>query len=158
MAPPSEPSKDPVRVTFMDFSAAIAVSQTFTPATTNYPTFLSLLNALSGSVAHKLENLPGQYVQGQGFTLSDGGWWYRFVKSAADGVGEVGVGGTSDEKGPWTLLDCLYGYEKMVSELCLGVRWNGANVEFQHVSVLSSTSLSSFDMLTSFTESTEEEG
>jgi hypothetical protein len=140
MGPPAKPWGDSVQVTFMDSPAAIAVSYTFTPVTTSYPTFLSLLNALSGSVAHKLENLPHQYVQGQGFTLSDGGWWYRFVKSASDGVSEVGVDGASDEKGLWTLLDCLYGYEKMVGELCLGVKWNGADVEVQHVSALSSVS------------------
>ena len=68
MAPPIEPRRDPVQVTFIDYSAAIAVSHTFTPVTTSYPTFLSLLSALSGSVAHRLENLPHQYVQGQGFT------------------------------------------------------------------------------------------
>lgn len=140
MGPPIEPQRYPVRVTFIDRSAAIAVSHTFTPVTTSYPTFLSLLSALSGSVAHRLENLPQQYVQGQGFTLSDGGWWYRFVKYANDGVSEVGVDSASDEKGPWTLLDCLYGYEKMVGELCLGVKWNGADVEVQHVRTLSSIS------------------
>jgi hypothetical protein len=150
MGPPTEPRGDPVQVTFIDCSAAIAVSHTFTPVTMSYPTFLSLLNALSGSVAHKLENLPHQYVQGQGFTLSDGGWWYRFVKSVYDGVSEVCVGGGSDEKGPWTLLNCLYGYEKMVGELCLGVKWNGANVEVQHVSALSSISFAFLSMLTSF--------
>jgi hypothetical protein len=157
MGPPTEPREDPVHVAFIDFSAAIAVSHTFTPVTTSYPTFLSLLNALSGSVAHKLENLPHQYVQGQGFTLSDGGWWYRFAKSVSDGVGEVGVDSTSDEKGPWTLLDCLYGYEKMVGELCLGVKWNGADVEVQHVSALSSISFAFLSMLTSFAEFAEEE-
>lgn len=157
MGPPTEPRGDPVQVTFIDFSAAIAVSHTFTPVTTSYPTFLSLLNALSGSVAHKLENLPHQYVQGQGFTLSDGGWWYRFAKSVSDGVSEVGVDGASDEKGPWTLLDCLYGYEKMVGELCLGVKWNGADVEVQHVSALSAISFAFLSMLTSFIEFAEEE-
>lgn len=157
MAPPIEPRRDPVQVTFIDYSAAIAVSHTFTPVTTSYPTFLSLLSALSGSVAHRLENLPHQYVQGQGFTLSDGGWWYRFVKCVNDGVSEAGIGGASDEKGPWTLLNCLYGYEKMVGELCLGVKWNGADVEVQHVSALSSISFCIFE-LTSCAESAEEEG
>jgi hypothetical protein len=157
MGPPTEPRGDSVQVTFIDSPAAIAVSHAFTPVTTSYPTFLSLLNALSGSVAHKLENLPHQYVQGQGFTLSDGGWWYRFAKSVSGGVSKVDVGSASDEKGPWTLLDCLYGYEKMVSELCLGVKWNGADVEVQHVSAPSSFSFAFLGMLTSSTEFAEEE-
>jgi hypothetical protein len=141
MSPPTEPRPEPVQVTFMDFPAAIGVSETFAPMSTSYPTFLSLLNALSGSVAHKLDNLPHQYVQGQGFTLSDGGWWYRFVKPVNDSVGEVGSDQSMLDKGSWTLLDCLYGYEKLVGELCLGVKWSGACVEVQHVSVLISSIL-----------------
>ena len=121
-------------MTFIDVPAAIGVSETFTPLTTSYPTFLSLLNALSGSIAHKLDNLSQRYVQGQGFTLSDGGWWYRFVKPSDGTVCGADAAESTLEKGPWTLLDCHLGYEKLVSEVCLGARWSGANVEVQHVS------------------------
>ena len=135
MSPPAEPRPEPVQVTFVDFAAAVEVSETFTPLTTDYPAFLSLLNALSGSVAHNLENLPYQHVQRQGFTLSDGCWWYRFVKPTKAGVDQVGGDEVFLDHGPWVLLDCLYGYEKMIGELCLGLKWNGASVEIQHVSV-----------------------
>lgn len=139
MSPPAEPRPESVQVTFVDFPAAIGVSETFTPLTTSYSTFLSLLNALSGSIAHKLDNLSQQYVQGQGFALSDGGWWYRFVKPINNAVSEAGGAECTLEKGPWTLLDCLLGYEKLVSEVCLGVKWGGACVEVQHVSSGSQT-------------------
>jgi hypothetical protein len=159
MSPPAEPRPERVRVTFIDFPAAIRVSETFTPMSTSYPTFLSLLNALSGSVAHDLRNLPHQYVHGQGFTLSDGGWWYRFVRPVNDNVREVGSDQSMLDKGSWTLLDCLYGYEKLVSELCLGVKWSGACVEVQHVSCLVISILSAvLKFLTSVVESPEEEG
>ena len=121
-------------MTFIDFPAAIGVSESFTPLETNYPALLSLLNALSASVSHKLENLPYQYVQGQGFTLSDGGWWYRFVRPVDAGTDKIGGGEAVFEYSPWTLLDCLFGYEKMAAELTLGVKWSGANVEVLHVS------------------------
>ena len=134
MSPPAEPRSESVQVTFIDVPAAIGVSETFIPLTTSYPTFLSLLNALSGSIAHKLDNLSQRYVQGQGFTLSDGGWWYRFVKPIDGAVCGADAAESTLEKGPWTLLDCLLGYEKLVSELCLGAKWGGANVEVQHVS------------------------
>jgi hypothetical protein len=133
MSPPAEPLQGPVQVTFVDVPAAIELSENFTPLTTSYPTFLSLLRTLSGSVVHKIANLPQQYVQGQGFTLSEGGWWYRLVKPVSSGVSEATLDQTTLEKSPWTLLDCLYGYDKLVGELCLGVKWSGACVEVQHV-------------------------
>jgi hypothetical protein len=134
MSPPAEPRSESIQVTFTDFPAAVGVSETFTPLTTSYPTFLSLLSALSGSIAHKLDNLSHPYVQGQGFTLSDGGWWYRFVKPPVNNaVSEAGIAESTLEKGPWTLLDCLLGYEKLVGEVCLGAKWGGAWLEVQHV-------------------------
>lgn len=134
MSPPAEPESETVQVTFVDIPAALRVSETFTPLVTSYPDFLSLLNALSGPFIYKLDNPSQPHVHGQGLVLSDGGWWYRLVKPTKDVITEAGVHEAMPEKGPWTLLDCPFGYEKMVGELCLGVKWRGACIEVQRVS------------------------
>lgn len=129
MAPPVAPREGLLQVSFVDFPRSIAQSAPFT-RTTKYLDFLQILTVLSGNVVHKLENLPYQYVQGQGFSLIDGGWWFRYVKPLTENI----IGAMPElSKGPWTFFDNVFSYEKMIGELSLGLEWEGAWVEFQHV-------------------------
>ncbi len=132
MSPPVALREEPIQVTFVDFPASVAVSHLI-DRSVSYPSFLSLLRFLSGSVVNKLKSIPEHCIQGQGLTLSDGGWWYRFVKNVTVSNAGIQASEVNLEKGPWTLMDCSNSYDNMISQICLGVKWRGAWVEFQHV-------------------------
>jgi len=134
MSPPEQPYLGSIQITFVDHPGSIKVSDTITSGT-SYPEFLSDITSLSAEVVHKISGLGRQYASQQGFTLADGGWWFRFVLPQSLGTTNDDVGPCKIEEEPWKLLDCVSAYENMIADVTLSVKWKAAEIQIQHVNV-----------------------
>jgi hypothetical protein len=82
-----------------------------------YVYFLCHLTDLSAEVSDQIKDVKAYLDKEQGFTLSDGLWWYR--KAGPDAA-----------KGEWTVLTSGAVYDQMLVEVEKKTEW----IEVQHVS------------------------
>ena len=115
-----------IKVVFSDIPSGMAVAATVTTSL-RYQDFLSDLCTLSGEIVHQIEGLPHPRTQGQGLTLSDGPWWFRFVRRY----------GAEDQprlvKEKWQCLGKPFDYDLLVAEAASRMGEQEGWVEVNHV-------------------------
>jgi hypothetical protein len=140
MSPVIKPRDGPVDVRLVDLPAKLEHQFQFAPDI-GFPRFLSLLTEVSAQVAQHIKGVARPPLPGQGFTTSEGPWWYRIAKS--DGtykpVDRENDGNTTN--GAWRILNTSAAFDFLVAEMILGVGTENGWVEVEHVSDEPSSSL-----------------
>lgn len=129
MSPIIMPRDGLISVRFIDLPANL--EHRFEVATdVGFPQFLSLLTDISGKVAKHIQGVARPPAPDQGFTTSDGPWWYRIAKSD----GTFKPASREDDGGVWRILNTAAAFDFLVGEMTLDVDTAGTWVEIEHVS------------------------
>lgn len=133
MSPAKKPRDAPVNVRLVDLPAKLEHQFQFSPDI-GFPRFLSLLTEVSARVAQYIEGVARRPSQDQGFTTSEGPWWYRIVRSDGSYKPADREDGGNTANGAWRILNTSAAYDFLVAEMSLGVDTEGGWVEVEHVS------------------------
>lgn len=95
----------------------------------SFPQFLSKLTDMSAEVSDKIKGVANPPRKYQGFTLSDGSWWYRIVTPGPKHVDANGQMTQPMIRGDWQIVKTHADFDRM----CEGAKAYRAVIEVEHV-------------------------
>ncbi|KAK5061206.1 hypothetical protein LTR84_007748 [Exophiala bonariae] len=122
------PRDSPISVRFIDLYSHLEHRIDIAP-NTGFPQFLCLLTEVSGQVAQHIQGVARPPIPNQGFTTSDGPWWYRIVRS--DGSHKP-AGRDDDGEVVWRILNSAAAFDFLLGDMTMGVDTAGGWVEVEH--------------------------
>lgn len=96
----------------------------------SFPQFLSKLTDMSAEVSDKIKGVANPPRKYQGFTLSDGSWWYRIVTPGPKHVDANGHMTQPMIRGDWQIVKTHTDFDRMCEE----AKTYRAVIEVEHVS------------------------
>lgn len=124
----------PVTIRFVDALEEVGHEVVVTPR--GFAHFLSVLTDISATLSCHITDVEKPPTKYQGFTLSDGLWWYRIVNPKSKVMDSEGKETDLVSKGDWSELKTGADFDDLMD----GAKAAGAWVDVEHVSSTLSSS------------------